>query len=71
MIVLHINDVLKQVIDENVRLILMIIHLDYVAEYLKQLHVIIELGVTLHILIIIVMIDVRNRGDDGLETRIR
>jgi hypothetical protein len=53
------------------KLELMILHLLRVVEVELKLHVIIELGVTLHILIIIVMIDVRNRGDDGLETRIR
>ena len=70
MIVLHNDVVQKQVIDENVHVILMIIHIDYVVEYLKQLHVIIEVGVILHIPISIVMIDVRNLGDDGLETKI-
>jgi hypothetical protein len=70
MIVLHNDVVLKQVTDEHVHVILMIIHIDYVAEYLKRLNVIIELGVILHIPISIVMIDVRNLGDDGLEMRI-
>ena len=65
MIVLHNDVVQKQVIDENVHVILMIIHIDYVVEYLKQLHVIIELGVILRIPTSIVMMDVKHHGEHG------